>query len=58
MQQISENMSDEYKETSTGGLALVMKSEVEAERPDQLPPTPELRSARSRMRISLSRTTC
>jgi len=58
MQQISENMSDEYKETSTGGLALVMKSEVEAERPDLFPPTPELRSARSRMRISLSRTTC
>ena len=34
MQQISENMSDENKETSTRGLALVMKSEVEAERPD------------------------
>lgn len=58
MQQISENMNDQYKETSTGGLALVMQDEVKARRPDLFPPTRELCTARSHMRISLSRTTC
>lgn len=38
MENISDNMSDLYKETSTGGLALVMQSDVEAKRPDLFPP--------------------
>lgn len=58
MENISDNMSDLYKETSTGGLALVMQSDVEAKRPDLFPPTPALRSARNKMRIPIFRTTC
>lgn len=56
MQDISESLSDKYKETSTGGLALVMREDMERRRPDLFPP--QAQDARARLRISIGRTTC
>lgn len=58
MEDVSNDMNDKYKETSTGGLALVMRADVEAKRPDLFPDTPELRAARALARIPIFRVTC
>lgn len=58
MEDISMDMSDKYKETSTGGLALVMQEDVEQKRPDLFPPTPLLKAERAKQKISIFRTTC
>lgn len=53
MENISNNMSPAYKETSTGGLAKVMRKDVQEKRPDLFPDDEQ-----GGMRLSVYRTNC